>query len=283
MHGIVCIVDSSAPAGTCAFPGAKGGLAVLDILEKKPFRQVYLHLLPALGGFQAAYLAYDTTNRAVGVVVCAQLVVTDAELSPLTADAAVMAASARCVMRFVAHTASAGAAASMRQNPAHWLQELTDGSVHAAVAATRGDAPAAAPLLSNKYAHIAVQFYKDLTPDPEAEAAAAAAAAEAEEAAAAAEGEEGGGGGGRGRKKDARGMQDAAAGLAQLAHRKAKKEADAAASEAAAADAAAAGEAAAPAEPEVGDVAEQTGDDWLHIAVLSQWQQLHDAAAKAQG
>jgi hypothetical protein len=252
---------SSCTAGTCIFPGAKGGLAVLDIIEKKPFHQVYMHLLPSLGGYQAAYLAYDTTNRAVGLLVCAQLVMTDAELSPLTADAADMAACARCVIRVIVHTASLGAAASMRANPAHWLRELTDGSVSMAVAATKGVAPPA-PLLSNRYAHVAVQFHKDLTPDPDAEVAAVETGAEGEE---------------DGEKLQAKGMQEAAAGLAKLAHSKAKKDAAAAAE----VDSTSAAGGQQQEELQVEEIAEQTGDDWMHIAVLSQWQQMHDAAAQA--
>ena len=257
------------------FAGAKGALAVLDIIEKKPFQQIYLRLLPALGGYQAAYLAYDTTNRAVGLLVTAQLVLTNTELSPLTADAVDMAEAAHAVLRITAHTASPGAAASMREQPAHWLRELTDGAVHMAVAATHGAHRAAAPLLSNKYAHAAVQFYKDLTPDDEAAAAAAAAAAEAE---AAENGEAE-----KGEKKEAKGMQEAAAGLAALAARKAKREAAEAAEAEREAERAAAKEAgAAEPEPEgAGEIAEQTGDDWLHIAVLSHWQQMHDAAVAA--
>ena len=251
------------------FAGAKGALAVLDIIEKKPFQQIYLRLLPALGGYQAAYLAYDTTNRAVGLLVTAQLVLTNTELSPLTADAVDMAEAAHAVLRITAHTASPGAAASMREQPAHWLRELTDGAVHMAVAATHGAHRAAAPLLSNKYAHAAVQFYKDLTPDDEA-AAAEAEAAENGEAE-------------KGEKKEAKGMQEAAAGLAALAARKAKREAAEAAEAEREAERAAAKEAdAAEPEPEgAGEIAEQTGDDWLHIAVLSHWQQMHDAAVAA--
>lgn len=104
-------------AGTCKWPGASGGLAVLDIIEKKPFLRIYVHLLPAMGGFQAAYLAYDTTNRAVGLLVCAQLIFNDSNMSALTAEASDMAAASRCLFRIVAHTASSGAAASMRANP----------------------------------------------------------------------------------------------------------------------------------------------------------------------
>jgi hypothetical protein len=255
-------------AGTCIFPGAKGALAVLDIIEKKPFQQIYLDLLPALGGYQAAYLAYDTTNRAVGLLVCAQLIMTDSTLSPLTADAADMAECAHAVLRFTAHTASPGAAAKMRENPSHWLQELTDGTVHMAIAATHGAAVVEAPLLSNKYAHAAVQFYKDLTPDEEAEAAAAAAAAEAEAAKDAEVNEEKKG------KKESKGMQEAAAGLASVARRKAKRDAEAAAAAAAAEEKAEEVEK----QPHVASIAEQTGDDWMHMAVLSLWQQTHDAA-----
>lgn len=107
--------------GTCKWPGAAGGLAVLDIIEKKPFLRIYMHLLPAVGGFQAAYLAYDTTNRAVGLLVCAQLIFGDEGMNALTAEAADMAAASRCLFRIVAHTASSGAAASMRANPVRHL------------------------------------------------------------------------------------------------------------------------------------------------------------------
>ena len=75
-------------------------------------------------------------------------------------------------------------------------------------------------------------------------------------------------------------MQDAAAGIAKMAHGKAKKDADAAAA-AEAAEAESKGTQQQQKGPEVEDIEEQTGDDWLHIAVLSQWQQMHDAAAKA--
>jgi hypothetical protein len=241
---------------------------VLDIIEKKPFQQIYLDLLPALGGYQAAYLAYDTTNRAVGLLVCAQLIMTDSTLSPLTADAADMAECAHAVLRFTVRTASPGVAAKMRENPSHWLRELTDDAVHMAIAATHGVAVAEAPLLSNKYAHSAVQFCKDLTPDEEAEAA-AKAAAEAEAAE-----EEGVDGEKRG-GKESKGMQEAAAGLAALAKRKAKREAEAAEAAAAAAERE---EEEAEKRPQVAGIEEQKGDDWMHMAALSLWQQMHDAA-----
>lgn len=112
-------------AGTCKWPGASGGLAVLDVIEKKPFLRIYMHLLPAIGGFQAAYLAYDTTNRAVGLLVCAQLIFNDPAMSPLTGEPSEMAAAARCLFRIVAHTASSGAAASMRTNPVRAESILT--------------------------------------------------------------------------------------------------------------------------------------------------------------
>lgn len=111
-----------AHAGTCKWAGARGGLAVLDNIETTPFKQVYLQLLPSLGGYQAGYLAYDIANRAVGLVICAQLVITEPGVSPLTAPAATMAAAARCVVRVIAHSASREAIDSMRSNPEHWLQ-----------------------------------------------------------------------------------------------------------------------------------------------------------------
>lgn len=112
----------SASAGTCKWAGARGGLAVLDVIETTPFKQVYLQLLPMLGGYQAGYLAYDIANRAVGLVICAQLVITEPGVSPLTAPAATMAAAARCVIRVIAHSASRDAIDSMRSNPENWLQ-----------------------------------------------------------------------------------------------------------------------------------------------------------------
>jgi hypothetical protein len=254
---------------------------VLDIIEKKPFLRVYMHLLPALGGFQAAYLAYDTTNRAVGLLVCAQVIVNDGTLTALTAEAADMARASRCLFRIVAHTASAGAAQSMRANAAHWLRELTDGAVSMSVGGGDLDAGAATPLLSNEYAHAAMQFKKELTPDPEemarlqAEADAAAAAEEerraAEEEKKARKEEE--------RRKQARrgGMADAGGAAKLAAFAKAAVAAQEAPVEAPA-DAAAGGS-----QPEAAaaDVKEQVGDDWLHTAVLSQWQQMRDASAAA--
>lgn len=261
-------------AGTCKWPGAAGGLAVLDIIEKKPFLRVHLDLLPALGGFQAAYLAYDTTNRAVGLLISAQLILSDPEMSPLTCDAAVMASLSRCMFRIVAHTASSGAAASMRSDPANWLRELTDGAVAMSVAGGDHVAAGQVPLLSNKYAHAAVQFKKELTPDPEVEAAEMAKAAGSESAA------------NSGAKKEATAHGDGVAdsgGAAKLA----------AFAKAAAAAAAAGTQTDEPTvetsddefqveeQPEFKAVLEQVGDDWLHVAVLSQWQQMRDSMVAA--
>lgn len=247
---------------------------MLDIIEKKPFLRVHLDLLPALGGFQAAYLAYDTTNRAVGLLISAQLILAHPHVSPLTMDAPDMAALSRCVFRIVAHTASSGAAASMRSDPAHWLRELTDGAVVMSVAGTERSVSGQVPLLSNKYAHAAVQYKKELTPDPEAEAGDEAKTQD-EDAAIKLEEEQ--------RKSVTKtdGVVDSG-GAAKLA-----------AFAKAAAAAAAAGTLAedimvtesedfqVEEQPEVKAVQEQVGDDWLHMAVLSQWQQMRDAVAIA--
>lgn len=261
-------------AGMCKWSGAAGGLAVLDIIEKKPFLRVHLDLLPALGGFQAAYLAYDTTNRAVGLLVSAQLILADPDLSPLTTDASAMASNSRCMFRIVAHTASSGAAASMRSDPAHWLRELTDGSVVMSVDGRDLASGSQIPLLSNKYAHAAVQFKKDLTPDPEVEGA-----EQADDDKRQGEPDHDVDPTSAGK---ADGMADSG-GAATLA----------AFAKAAAAAAAAGTQAEENAveyldeqfqveeQPEVKAVLEQVGDDWLHMAVLSQWQQMRDAAASA--
>jgi hypothetical protein len=251
---------------------------VLDIIEKKPFKQVYLHLLPSLGGYQAGYLAYDTTNRAIGLLICAQLVTTTPGLKPLTAAPADMAACARALLRVVAHTASSGAAASMAANPAHWLRELTDGAVTAAVAAVPSDPAVRAPPLSNKYAHLAVQFLKGLTPGEEDEEA-----AEGEEAGDGEADEEGEKTKKKKNGKQTKGMQEAAKGLAALAQSVANKKQQEEEAAAAAAAAEAGGEQQGTGEPEliVEEISEQTGDDWLHMAVLSQWQQMRDAASKS--
>lgn len=50
---------------------------------------------------------------------------------------------------------------------AHWLRELTDGAVAMSVGGGAWQAGEMVPLLSNQYAHSAVQFKKELTPDPE--------------------------------------------------------------------------------------------------------------------
>ena len=252
---------------------------MLDIIEKKPFLRVYLHLLPALGGFQAAYLAYDTTNRAVGLLVCAQLIMSDGSLSALTADAADMARTSRCLFRIVAHTASSGAAQSMRANAAHWLRELTDGAVAMSVGGADVAAAAATPLLSNEYAHAAVQFKKELTPDPEVMAALQAAedaAARAEEEKKAKEEEKKARKEEERRKKARRGGMADAGGAAKLA-----AFAKAAAAKAQEGTAEEGGEGAGEEEEEVVEVKEQIGDDWLHTAVLSQWQMMRDASSAA--
>lgn len=248
---------------------------MLDIIEKKPFLRVHLDLLPALGGFQAAYLAYDTTNRAVGLLISAQLILADQDMSPLTADAPAMASLSRCMFRIVAHTASSGAAASMRSDPAHWLRELTDGAVAMSVAGGDHVAGGQVPLLSNKYAHAAVQFKKELTPDPDVEAAEKAKAEEAE-AAAKTDGE----------KKEAAakadGMADSGGAAKLAAFAKAAAAAAAAGTQADEAELFASDEVFQVEEqPEVKAVLEQVGDDWLHMAVLSQWQQMRDAVVTA--
>jgi hypothetical protein len=50
---------------------------------------------------------------------------------------------------------------------AHWLRELTDGSVAMTVGGGEWNKGEMVPLLSNQYAHAAVQFKKELTPNPE--------------------------------------------------------------------------------------------------------------------
>lgn len=115
-------------------------------------------------------------------------------------------------------------------NPAVPVQELTGGAVHPAVGTIKHTEQTRPPLLSNKYAHLAVQFRRDLTPTPEA-------THEKEEPPTA--------------------MEDAAEALIQMT---------------------------AAAEEEVLDVAPlepQTGDDWLHMAVLAQWQRMREMQSAA--
>lgn len=50
---------------------------------------------------------------------------------------------------------------------AHWLRELTDNSVAMSVGGGEWNKGEMVPLLSNQYAHAAVQYKKELTPDPE--------------------------------------------------------------------------------------------------------------------
>lgn len=49
----------------------------------------------------------------------------------------------------------------------HWLRELTDGSVTMSVGGGEWNQGEMVPLLSNQYAHAAVMYKKELTPDPE--------------------------------------------------------------------------------------------------------------------
>jgi len=121
--------------------------------------------------------------------------------------------------------------------PEQWLEELTDGSVHRGVATIAHAPLAQPPLLSNKYAHLAVAFRQELTPTPPTEDT-AAEAGEPEN------------------------------GLAAAA--KTVVEANAAAAAAVMADEEAEVLDVAPLEA-------QEGDDWLHLAALAQWQRLRTA------
>lgn len=110
------------------------------------------------------------------------------------------------------------------------MQELTDGAVHPAVGTVKHTEQTRAPLLSNKYAHMAVQFRRDLTPAPEVTPPT---------------------------KEEPTAMEEAAEALIAMTQ---------------------------AAEEEVLDVAPleaQTGDDWLHMAVLAQWQRMREMQTAA--